>query len=550
MRKNFVLLLLCIAGIAQAQRVKKADRELVSNLQKEIRYLSSDSLEGRRTGTAGEKLAMQYISNDFQSIGLQPKGTNQYFQPFTIDEGKQINPGTHLSINGRSLELGKDFYPLAYSANDTIAAAPSVTLQEVHMPWFFDSKDLIQENSGNPHFDVYTAVKDKAAEMQKKGATALFIYNTGTGDELQFESKDNAPALTIPVVYITKEAAKKYLSDELAALNINLKVDIGEKVRTGSNVMGYIDNGAATTVVIGAHFDHLGYGEDGNSLWRGARQIHNGADDNASGTAAMIELARLLKSSKLKENNYLFIAFTGEELGLYGSKYFTQHPTIDLGTVNYMINMDMVGRLNDSSHMVYVGGYGTSPTWGQVYSATGKKGLYSKSLIFKYDSSGVGPSDHTSFYLKDIPVLFYFTGLHSDYHKPSDDFDKVNYEGEMEIVKHIYSLIEQLNKTHTRVAFTKTRDAQMADAPHFSVTLGILPDYTFTGKGLRVDDVSADRPAQKAGLKAGDIITALGSYKVSDIQSYMQALSNYKKTEKTIISFQRGNETLQSTVQF
>ena len=270
------------------------------------------------------------------------------------------------------------------------------------------------------------------------------------------------------MIYVTKEAAKKYFSDATATLNIKLNVDIGEKKRTGHNVIGYIDNGAATTVVLGAHFDHLGYGEDGNSMLRtGEKLIHNGADDNASGTAALIELARILKTSKAKNNNYLFIAFSGEELGLFGSKYFTEHPTIDLKTVNYMINMDMVGRLNDSTKALTVGGYGTSPQWATVINPKDKK----LPFVIKIDSSGTGPSDHTSFYRKDIPVLFFFTGQHRDYHRPSDDAERINYDGELHIVNYINNLITNVNKQNKKLAFTKTRETQVSMAP-FKVTLG------------------------------------------------------------------------------
>jgi aminopeptidase-like protein len=317
------------------------------------------------------------------------------------------------------------------------------------------------------------------------------------------------------------------------------------------NVVGYIDNGAPTTIVLGAHFDHLGHGEDNNSREVERKgQIHNGADDNASGTAALIELARLLKASKLKNNNYLFIAFSGEELGLYGSKYFTEHPTIELDKVNYMINMDMIGRLNDSSHTVTVGGYGTSPYWGEIYNLTGKKKLYANDLAFRFDSSGTGPSDHTSFYIKNIPVLFYFTGLHQDYHKPSDDFDKINYTGEMNVVKHIMSVIETQDKQKAKLAFTKTRETQTTTSARFSVTLGVMPDYTFSGAGLRVDGVSDGKAAQKAGIKAGDVILSLGDYKITSMESYMQTLGKFKKGDKTTVTYARGGETLSSAVEF
>jgi hypothetical protein len=299
--------------------------------------------------------------------------------------------------------------------------------------------------------------------------------------------------------------------------------------------------------VLGAHYDHLGYGEDGNSMIRtGEHLIYNGADDNASGTAALIELSRLLKNSKLNKNNYLFIAFSGEELGLFGSKYFVEHPTINLMNVNYMINMDMVGRLNDSSKVLTVGGYGTSPEWAALISTGGKKFPF----VIKIDSSGTGPSDHTSFYRKDIPVLFFFTGLHPDYHKPTDDFDKINYTGELGIVNYIYSLIEKENKQKQKLAFTKTRETQTTTSARFSVTMGIMPDYTFTGIGVRVDGVSDGRPAQKAGLQPGDVIVQLGDYPVTSLENYMEALGKFKKGDTTIVKFKRGNDNKEAPVQF
>jgi aminopeptidase YwaD len=273
--------------------------------------------------------------------------------------------------------------------------------------------------------------------------------------------------------------------------------------------------------------------------------IHNGADDNASGTAALIELARLLKASKNKSTNYVFIAFSGEELGLNGSKFFTEHPTMDLKQVNYMINMDMVGRLNDSSKTVTVGGYGTSPVWGEVLSVMKKN----KQLNIKFDSSGTGPSDHTSFYRKDIPVLFFFTGLHSDYHKPSDDAEKINYNGELLIIRYIESIV-QSTATRGKLAFTKTREAQTSTTARFSVSMGIMPDYTFSGSGVRVDGVSEGRPAQKAGLKIGDVILQLGDHNTSSMESYMQALGKFKKGDKTLVKYKRGNEMLETSVEF
>ncbi|MGZ8544426.1 MAG: M28 family peptidase [Flavisolibacter sp.] len=552
MKKYCILVFLSISFFADAQKLKKADKQLRAHLQAHIQYLSDDKLQGRRTGTEGERQAAEYISTEFSKLGLTPKGTQSWLQPFEINEGKEISPSTTMIINGNTLELHKDYFPLIVSPNASMEATPSIVLQEPGMPWFFDLKDLLDENATNPHFDINNAIINSAKQVEKKGASAIFIYNSSQSqDGLKFNGKEKTETLGIPMIYLSKEIAGKYLSDESAALDINFRIDILDKKRTGHNVVGFIDNGAPATVVMGAHFDHLGFGEDGNSMIRNqVNQIHNGADDNASGTAALIELARLLRHSKNKHNNYLFIAFSGEELGLYGSKYFTQNPTIDLSSVNYMINMDMVGRLNDSSKTITVGGYGSSPVWGTLYNLKGKKGLYAKELSFRFDSSGTGPSDHTSFYVKNIPVLFYFTGLHTDYHKPSDDADKINYAGTMHIVKHIASVIEKQGKQEGKLAFTKTREAQTTTSARFSVSLGVMPDYTFSGAGLRVDNVSDNRPAQKAGIQAGDIIISLGEHKINSMESYMQALAKFKKGDKTSVSFTRAGKTLSSAVEF
>ena len=534
----------------------KTDIPIADNLKAHIQYLADDKLEGRRTGTKGEELAMDYISNQFKAIGLLPKGTEYYPQNFPVNEGKQIDDVTELIINGNKLEKGKDFFPFPFSPNVSIEALPAIALQESDMPWFIDLNEALEDSKSNPHFDLPDYIRTNAKKAKDRGASAIILYNTSAiDDKLVFDGKDRSEQMSIPVVYVSKPMAQKYFSDKAATLNIKLRTSISERKRVGHNVIGYIDNKAATTVILGAHYDHLGYGEDGNSRNTTHEPvIHNGADDNASGTAALIELARKLKTSNATNNNYLFIAFSGEELGLYGSKYFTEHPTIDLKTVNYMINMDMVGRLNDSTKVMTVGGYGTSPEWPNVisanyYNTTKKTKKTLPSLIIKIDSSGTGPSDHTSFYRKDIPVLFYFTGLHPDYHKPSDDADKINYAGEQIIIQQIYSVIESLNNK-PRLVFTKTRETQTTTSARFSVTMGIMPDYTYAGSGVRADGVSEDKPAQKAGLKAGDVIIQLGDYNVSSLESYMQTLGKFKKGDKAKVKFKRGNETMEATVEF
>ncbi len=317
---------------------------------------------------------------------------------------------------------------------------------------------------------------------------------------------------------------------------------MGNKKRIGHNVIGYVDNGAKHTIVLGAHYDHLGYGEDHNSLWTGKPEIFNGADDNASGTTLIIELARWVQSSKLKNNNYLFICFSGEELGLFGSKYFVQNPTISLSSINYMINCDMVGRLNENTNIVTIGGYGTSPEWGKILPQK------TKSLNVKFDSSGIGPSDHTSFYLENIPVLFFFTGTHSDYHKPTDDADKINYIGAHRVMQYIQNILEKTNQIE-KIAFAKTREPQMGNA-HFTVSLGFMPDYTFSGTGVKMDAIIDGKIAQKAGMKAGDVVIKLGDYNVTDVNNYMTALSKFKKRDATKVFVMRGKDELSFEIIF
>ena len=545
MRLLIILLFASFSSIGQ--KLKKADKVMITNLQAHVMYLADDKLEGRRAGTNGEKLAHEYISTQFQKAGLEPKGEQGWLQPFEIYDGRQINASTLLFVNDHELKLNDEYFPFVFSPTSSLEAAVSPAVKEKGVPWFDDLKDIIEDNKENPHFDLTNAIKTIAIKAHEKGATALFVYNTsGIADNLKFDGKDNSSPVVIPVVYLTAKACKQYLADESATLDIRLKTMIGDKKRTGHNVIGIINNGAPNTIIFGAHYDHLGYGEDGNSMMRtGERQIHNGADDNASGTAALIELARLLKLSKDKNNNYVFIAFSGEELGLFGSKYFTDHPTIDLPSVNFMVNMDMVGRLSDSSKTITVGGYGTSPAWGPVFTTLSKQ----KYFTLRYDSSGIGPSDHTSFYLKSIPVLFFFTGLHSDYHKPTDDYNKINYTGEAFIVKYIESLVD-LTNTKGKLAFQKTREPAMSTSARFNVTLGIMPDYTFSGSGVRVDGVSDGRPAQKAGIQTGDIIIQLGSFNTGSLETYMQALSKFNKGDKTTVKYKRGEEMKEGPVEF
>jgi aminopeptidase YwaD len=555
----YALIFLLLAHPAEAQKRKKkkakeVDETAVYNqvtdqLKKHIAVLADDSLEGRRTGTRGEALAAAYISSQFAANGLQPRGDNNGFlQRFDMQEGRQYAATSFFYINDNTLAAGKEFFPLSFSANGRNEALASPILKESDTPWFLDLKEELQRNEQNPHYDITPYVLNKANDYATRGAKALLVYNSSKkADGLRFDPKERPTPANIPVIYISSDAVARFLKDESAMLDLKFNIQIEESKRSGTNVVGYLDNGAPLTVIIGAHFDHLGYGEDRNSLYAGkGLQIHNGADDNASGTAALIELAALLQKKEVyKKSNYLFIAFSGEELGLYGSKYYTEHPVADWNTVRYMINMDMVGRLNDSTRAITVGGYGTSPIWGELI----KPGQQDY-LTIKTDSSGTGPSDHTSFYRKNIPVLFFFTGTHSDYHKPTDDADKVNYEGEKEIIRYIANLVAAANE-RDKPAFTKTREnSSGSSSTRFTVSLGIMPDYTYNGGGVKIDGVSEGKLAQKLGLQAGDVLVQMGDFKLSSVENYMQALSKFKKGDQTKITVKRGDKEITYDVTF
>jgi hypothetical protein len=321
----------------------------------------------------------------------------------------------------------------------------------------------------------------------------------------------------------------------------------GESISgTAHNVVAFLDNKAASTIIIGAHYDHLGLGEFGNSLAANAKgEIHNGADDNASGVAGVLELAKYYSKNKVKEKyNFLFLCFSGEELGLYGSKYFTENPLIDLATVNYMINMDMIGRLNEQSKILMVHGTGTSPVWETIL-----KDFSSERVKITTDSSGIGPSDHTSFYLKNIPVLHFFTGSHPDYHKPSDDWDKINYSGQADVLQLIAKVIDQLD-AEPKLAFLPTKAKPMTNRSAFRVTMGIMPSYSSDGDGIQVDGVTEGRPGQLAGIQTGDVIIQMGDLIIKDMQDYMGALGKFDKGQVIDVKVKRGNDVVMLKVTF
>ena len=544
MRKSvvFILVLCLISSIdLSAQKLTKSDKVLIQNLKQHIQYLSSDELEGRRAGDVGEQKAVDYIISQYQNAGIQAMGDNGFIQNFPIDEGKKFSNSAFIKINNQEAILDTDFFALSNSGMGNFSSKASTTLHEANQVWFMDVNDVLDENSSNPHFDLNEWIVNTANQIKPKGAVALFLHNSGTiVDNIQFNKFDTAKSLALPIVYFTKQGFNKLFNDELATYNIESNILFEHPKRTAHNVIGFIDNKASNTIILGAHLDHLGFNQDKHGLDLN-NLVHNGADDNASGTAALIELAKSLAKKSSKGNNYLIIHFSGEELGLLGSKYWLDHPTY-IGHYNYMINMDMVGRY-DTARKLTIGGYGTSSKWSEILSKTPTP------LFTHYDSAGTGPSDHASFYRKDMPVLFLFTGSHSDYHKATDDADKINYDAQKDVVRLVQNIIKE-SENYGKLDFLKTREQSMGKSTKFTVSLGVMPDYAFTGTGVRIEGASQGKIGEKIGLKSSDVLVQIGDYKLIDVMSYMQALSKFKKGDKTTLVIKRNGEEIKFEIQF
>lgn len=545
---NFRVYVACILLIANASPIsvsaQKSTKKIVKQLKADIGYLASDELEGRYTGSAGEHKAADYIKGRYKDMEILPY-EGKYKHPFDFVNGKEILEATKIRVGDNAMSIQEQAFPLPFSANKKMYSEVLPDVMEQGNIWMIPLY-ADKNEADDAHFDWEKIAYEKCKEAEKQGATGVLLYDSYNAKyPAGYNAKSDYETLNIPVAFLSYDAYVAHVSKENSSIPVELNIHLKKTEMTGTNVAAYIDNGKKLTVVIGAHYDHLGYGADGSSLYPNAKKahlIHNGADDNASGTAALLQIAGWIKSNELHNYNYLFINFSGEELGLLGSKAFVKSEQLDSNKIAYMINMDMVGRLNDSTHALTIGGYGTSPEWSKIID---KNNPDYKIVI---DSSGVGPSDHTSFYYANIPVLFFFTGTHHDYHKPSDDADKINYEGEAEVMKYIYTVVTKMDK-EPRPHFHTTKQTTIGKT-RFKVTLGIMPDYSFEEGGVRVDGVSDDKPAIRAGIKAGDIITQLGDNKVNGMQTYMDALGKFEPGDKTTVTIQRDGKEMVLPIQF
>jgi hypothetical protein len=530
---------------------------VMEGFKQHIVFLASDGLEGREAGTSAERVAADYIANEFKAVGLEPEGPyGEWFHEFNFLNAKVFGPNSKLTLGGKTHKPGSSYYPLLHSPSACATGkvvdvgfgicAPQLGHDDYAGKENLSGSVFLMELSSpdgiHPHskYKDYSDLRTKLKVAREKGASAVIFINSDSTTENP--SKDFTRKITadsIPCVFWTGLDKKVLLGKKATVV-----VEWTEEWRTGVNVVGRIDNGAPLTVIIGGHFDHLGWGDEG-SLSRTGRAIHNGADDNASGTGMVIELARSLhQQNGPKQFNYLFICFSGEEKGLLGSSAFAKDTFYDPASTLCMLNFDMVGRLDMADYTLGVNGVGTAPGWLPLVN-----NIRVDNLQVKTSESGVGPSDHTSFYFKNIPVLHFFSGTHGDYHKPSDDENLINYAGMEDIHAYVLALVDSLANM-PRLQFQKTKETDGKRSSQFSVTLGVVPDYLYSGEGLKVDGVTEGKPAAKAGILAGDVVVQLGEHRIPDMQGYMQALGKFKKGDKTVAKVKRGGEELELQVEF
>ena len=622
----FVLLLGACATIAQ-QRATDTEPS-VARLQQHIFYLASDALNGRRTGTQGANDAAHYIAGEFSRLGLRPAlqragasrrlsvAMTQYLQSFPYVAGVELGRSNDLKIGESSLRADEDWMPLGFSSNARVDGQIAfvgfgITATELNHDDYAGgiAKGRIAialqgtPDGENPHgqFARFEGVRWKAIAARNAGAKALIVIAREANlkeDRLSTLTYDNSAGdAGLPVIVISRPAADRVLQPSNSSVSqleqaakakttnlgrvltgeLALTTDVVRKEVQAYNVIGVLEGSDRLlkneTIIVGAHYDHLGTGGEG-SLAPRSGEIHHGADDNASGTAGVIELARLFTSQRPKpKRTIVFMCFSGEEEGLLGSNYYVNHPVVPLANTVAMINMDMIGRMKDRK--LIVGGVGTAKEWREmigsgnvaqsvqvtamagaappsgmpvVVSANGRPIMSvdsSKAFDLTLQEDGYGPSDHSSFYAKQIPVLFFWTGTHNDYHKPSDTFDKINYNDEARVLSLVARIVRDLDNADKRLTYTVAKsDAPAGRSTGFRVYLGTIPNYSDSNDGLLLDGVRDESPAARAGLKAGDKIVKIGTRQIKNVYDYTYALGEMKAGDEYVIEVMRAGERL------
>ena len=552
-------------------------------IKQHITYLASDELEGRMTGTDALYKAANYLKEEFEGYELKPLFDQSYFQEFPFMEKLELSDNNSVKIFDKNknkktdMEINKDFIPLAFTDNlstesNLVFAGYGISSKDLNYDDYanIDVKDKIvvvfrnHPDMKSPHskFEQYSSLRYKTATARDKGARGIIFVNTSdkTDDPLIELRYDNAAKITgisaisikrnllgyIPLKDLQNKIDSTLSPDSYLVepnhLTISISTEVIEVQGKGVNVGGIVkaanNKFPGEYLVIGAHFDHLGWGGQ-NSLYMGKPAIHNGADDNASGTSGLLELAEKFVSIKDKiDRDIVFVAFSGEELGLLGSSYVANNFPLHIENDIAMINLDMIGRLNDKNDLI-VYGTGTSSKWKNILD---DKNEYELNLTF--NDEGFGPSDHSSFYGKKVPVLFFFTGTHSDYHKPSDDSDKINSAGEEKVLKYVYDVATTIVNSDTRPDYISVERKDTGKMTTTRVYVGTVPDFAGDVDGYKLGGVTDGSPAAKAGLLAGDIIIKFGDKKISNIYDFTYALGNYVPGDKVNVVVKRGEDEL------
>ncbi len=581
-----LLLLFVIGGCAPAMKDVTTTDITAGDLQQYIKYLASDELKGRKTGEEGNRQAAMYIASHFRRDGLLPAGDEGgYLQHFSFVSSTKEGPRNRFifTAGGKKFPMTLDvqYRPLPSSV-DTFLTAPIV-----FAGYGITSHDSIKYDDyagvdvknkivmvmrytpaklSRNQFDERASLMIKAMTAREKGAAGIIYITAPPGSEgselnsFKAPLSSNSGIASLVLRWADADSVLRYAGSDLPAMKE--KIDsllVPSSMETGAtaelqteiikvhtptaNICGYLPGADSLlrgqVVVIGAHMDHLGMGGEG-SLAPDTVAIHHGADDNASGTAGLLELAEYFSAHReYAKRSLLFLAFTGEELGLLGSDYYVKHPFIPLDSTITMINMDMVGRMKDS--VLVVEGMGTSPKFESLVKKENRD-----SLVLKLKPDGFGPSDQASFYSKNLPVMFFFTNLHGDYHKPSDTWDKINYPGEAAVVRLAGRIVGDLATDPARPEFTKAAaPPQMGgDRAGARVSLGIVPDFAEDVPGMKISGTRPGSAAEKAGLKAGDIIVNFGGKEVRNIYEFTDLLGQFKPGDKVQIVVKRGTETV------
>ncbi len=564
----------------------------VEKLKKHIYFLASDSLKGRKPGTAETKIAANYIRNEFKSYGLELMG-DKGFQFFDIIKSAKIGNGNHLFINKFHAKTHEDNIPYSFSGSGMLKAKVvfvgyGFNIDNENFKWNdYENVDvtgkwvLILRSSpeGKRHgkFTKYNSDKYKINTAIEKGAKGVLLVGGSSShpnDKLvSFRYQRGQSQFEIPVINIKRALANKILlkskTDIKTAENeliqnkkpnsfltktiVDAKVVIDFDIITTQNVIGILKSNDKTYgneyIVIGGHYDHLGFGGHGSgSRMPDTFAIHNGADDNASGIASVLAIAKEFANCKTKpKRSIIFIAFSAEEMGLIGSNYYVNNPTVNIKDIYLMLNLDMVGRLIDNGSNLSIIGTGTAVEFNSILEKSKEDFKYKMS----FNPSGFGGSDHSSFYSKGIPVLFFNTGIEDDYHTPFDDVEKIDFVAQKYVTEYIYKLALQFANSTDKLTYKETAGKkQKSRRTSFKVTLGIMPAYGDAGSGVKVEGVTADGPAYVAGVLKGDFIVEMDGTKISDIYDYMDVLKRLDKGLKIKIKVKRNNNIKELDVQF